>query len=113
VELHLTAGQESDVAYAGLLLADHRPKVVIADKGYDSDRMILAIKDRGAEPVIPPLKCRKLPRKYNRKLYKKRNLAERFISRIKQYRRVATRFDKKAQNYLAFVQLASVMTLLR
>ena len=113
VELHLTAGQESDAAYAGLLLANHRPGAVIADKGYDSDRIVLAIRDRGAEPVIPPLKCRKLPRDYDRERYKERNLAERFIGKIKQYRRVAMRYDKKASNYLAFVHLAVVLLLLR
>ena len=113
VELHLTAGQESDAAYAGLLLGEHRPGAVIADKGYDSDRIVQAIKDRGARVVIPPLRCRKLPRRYDRQRYKERNLAERFIGKIKQYRRVATRYEKKAANYLAFVHLASVMVLLR
>jgi transposase len=99
------------VSYAGLLLAEHRPGAVIADKGYDSDRIVEAIKGRRAKVVIPPLRCRKLTRQYDRALYKKRNLAERFIGRIKRYRRVATRYDKKAQNYLAFVHLASCMTL--
>ena len=60
-----------------------------------------------------PLKCRKLPRDYDRERYKERNLAERFIGKIKQYRRVAMRYDKKAANYLAFVHLAVVLLLLR
>lgn len=86
---------------------------MIADKGYDSDAFVAAVERRGAEAVIPPLKCRKQPRPYDGHLYRERNVAERFWSRVKQYRRVATRYEKKARNFLAFVQVASVMLMLQ
>jgi transposase len=112
VELKLTAGQESDATHAGSLLRNHRPKAVIADKGYDSDRIRSPIAGLGAKAVIPPLKCRKAPLKYDKKLYKERNLAERFWSVVKQCRRVATRYDKTETNYLGFVHVASIRYLL-
>ena len=112
VELRLTPGQAPDIKQAEGLLGDHTPEAVIADKGYDSDAFVAAIEARGAEAVIPPLKCRKAPREIDAHLYRERNVAERFWSRVKQYRRVATRYDKKARNFLAFVQVAAIMVLL-
>ena len=112
VELRVTAGQEADLTHAEALLADHRPEAVIADKGYDSDQFVEVVQGRGADVVIPPLACRKAPRSYDRHLYKERNLAERFLNRIKQCRRVATRYDKTARNFLSFVHVASIMVLL-
>ncbi len=106
--MKLTAGQEADATHAGSLLATHRPAAVIADKGYDSDRIRWQAKSLGAKVVIPPLKCRKLRLRYDRRLYKRRNLAERFWARVKQCRRVATRYDKTACNYLAFVHVAVI-----
>jgi transposase len=112
VELKLTAGQEADVTHAGSLLADHKPQAVIGDKGYDSDRLRAQVKSLKAKAVIPPLKCRKMPLKYDRVLYKQRNLAERYWSAVKQCRRVATRYDKTGSSYLAFVHVASIRILL-
>jgi transposase len=112
VELKLTAGQEADATHAGSLLGNHRPKAVIADKGYDSDRIRAQIAGLGAKAVIPPLKCRKALLRYDKKLYKDRNLAERFWSVAKQCRRVATRYDKTDANYLGFVHIASIRYLL-
>jgi len=86
---------------------------VIADKGYDGDRLVAAIRAAGAEPVIPPLRHRRAPRGYDRARYRERNVAERLWSRIKQFRRVATRYEKTARRFLAFVQLAAVMTVMR
>ena len=94
-------------------MADHAPEAVIADKAYDSDAFVGAIRRRGAEPVIPPKANRVEPRPYDRHTYKERNLAERFWSKAKQFRRVATRYEKKAANYLAFVHLAAVAVLLQ
>jgi transposase len=62
--------------------------------------------------VIPPKANRVEQRAFDRHLYRERNLVERFLNRIKQFRRVATRYDKKAQNFLAFVQVAAIMVLL-
>jgi transposase len=88
-------------------------EVVIADKGYDSKAVVDGIESRGAEAVIPSLSNRKEQRVYDRERYKDRNLVERFWHKVKQFRRVATRYEKKAQNFLAFVHVASIMVLLR
>jgi transposase len=110
--LKLTAGQEADVTHAGSLLGIHRPRVVIGDKGYDSDRVRSHVKSLKAKAVIPPLKCRKRRLRYDPVLYKQRNLAERYWSAVKQCRRVATRYEKTARNYMAFVHIASIRYLL-
>jgi transposase len=110
--LTLTAGQASDIGQAVTLLGSHEPDAVIADKGYDSDAFVATIERRGAEAVIPPKSNRRDPRDYDRHTYKERNLVERFWSKAKQYRRVATRFEKKAVNFLAFVQTAALMVML-
>ena len=88
-------------------------EVGIADKGYDSKKLVRAIRARGAEAVIPSLSNRKEQRAYDRERYKDRNLAERLWSKIKQYRRVATRYEKTARNFLGFVHVASIMVLLK
>lgn len=113
VELKLTAAQESDIKQAEDLLAEHEPEAVIADAGYDSDALAEEVAGRGAEVVIKPNRCRKTPREIDRHLYKERNVVERLWSKVKQYRRVATRYEKKAANFLAFVQVASVMVILQ
>jgi transposase len=87
--------------------------VVIADKGYDSRAVVEGIESRGAEAVIPSLKNRKVQRDYDRERYRDRNLGERFWFKVKQYRRVATRYEKTARNFLAFVHVASIMILLQ
>lgn len=113
VKVLLTAGQEADVARAEALIDGVPAGVVIGDKGYDSRRVVEAIEARGAEAVIPSLSTRKEQRGYDKERYKDRNLAERFWSKIKQFRRVATRYEKTARNFLAFVHVASLMVLLR
>jgi transposase len=113
VTLALTPGQAADVTQAPARLAGAEPEVVIADKGYDSDKVVEAIEATGAEAVIPPKKNRTERRHYDPDRYKDRNLAERFWARVKQYRRVATRYEKTARNFLAFVHVASIMILLR
>ena len=111
--MKLTPGQASDIGQAPELLADHQPEAVIADKGYDGDDLIERIEARGAEAVIPPKKNRLQPREYDQHMYKERNLVERFWSKAKQLRRVATRYDKKAANFLAFVHVAAIMVMLK
>lgn len=117
VRLLLTAGQAPDIRQAEALLADLLGDVpgqaVIADKGYDGDALVAAIRAGGAEPVIPPMRHRVEPRAYDEHPYKERNLVERFIGRIKEWRRVATRYEKTARNFLAFVHIASLFDLLR
>jgi transposase len=112
VELRLGPGQESDIGRASELLGEHQPDDVIADKAYDADEFLELIESRNAEAVIPPTKNRKVQRKYSKKKYKRRNLVERFFNRLKHYRRVATRYDKTARNFLAFVHLATTLVTL-
>ena len=106
----LTPGQRSDITQAEALVEPHRVEAVIADKGYDSDAFVAYVEAREAEAVIPSRCNRKEQREIDRNLYKDRNKVERFFNRIKHYRRIATRYDKTARNYLSFVYLASAMT---
>ena len=69
---------------------------VIADKGYESNRVLAFIRDQGAEAVIPPKSNRREPWEYDRELYKQRNLIERAFNKLKQWRRIATRYDRKS-----------------
>jgi putative transposase len=114
IKLTVTAGQVNDITQAETLIEGQK-KVdkVIADKAYDSDKLIEKIKEQGGEAVIPPKANRKHQREYDKHLDKERNLAERFMNRLKQNRRVATRYEKTARNYLAFAHLASIFILLR
>jgi transposase len=112
VTILLTPGQDHDVTQGPHLLANCEAKKVLADKGYDSDAFIQQIRDRGAEPVIPPRKNRTQPRAYDQIEYKNRNVVERLINVLKQSRRVATRYEKTARNFLGFVAFASIFVLL-
>jgi transposase len=103
IEWTRTAAQASDIKPAEDLLADHAPQAVIADAGYDSDALAKKMATCGAEVVVKPTRCRKEPRLIDRHLYQERNVVERFWSKVKQYRRVATRSEKKAANFLAFL----------
>ena len=110
----LTPGQCADITQAEalvepLLVAGTEVEAVIADKGYDSDAFVAYVEAREAEAVIPSRRNRKEQRELDRNLYKDRNKVERFFNRLKHYRRVATRYEKTARNYLAFVYLASTM----
>jgi transposase len=112
LELCLGPGQEHDIERAEELLGEHQPEAVIADKGYDSDGFVDAVHRRQAEAVIPPRSNRTTQRRYSKRKYKLRNLVERFVNRIKHYRRIATRYEKTACNYLSFVHLASALVML-
>lgn len=112
VELKLTPGQAADVTQAEALLAGHAFDIVIGDKGFDSRKLLDYIDGHDAEAVIPPRSNLKEQRAFDRHVYKDRNLVERFINRIKQFRRVATRYEKTARNFLAFVQVAAITVLL-
>jgi transposase len=108
VEVHLSPGQDADVTHAETLLGDHRPEAVLGDKGYDSDAFAKVVGDRGAEVVIPPRSNRKTPREYDAVVYKERNKVERCINRLKQFRRVATRYEKTARNFLGMALFAAI-----
>ena len=82
---------------------------VLADKGYDSDDLLRYVASLKAEAVIPAKKNRAVQRPLNRELYKDRNKVERFFNRVKHYRRIATRYEKTARNYMAMLHLVSTM----
>jgi len=82
---------------------------VLADKGYDSDDLLKYVASLEAEAVIPAKKNRTVQRPLNRELYKDRNKVERFFNRVKHYRRIATRYEKTARNYMAMLHLVSAM----
>lgn len=103
----LTAGQAHDAKGAELLLEGMRCGCVIADKGYDSQKVVKKIEEIGAEVVIPPRSNRKTQRNYDAELYKKRNLIERTIGKLKRFRRIATRYDRRALYYKSFLYLAA------
>jgi transposase len=113
VELVLTAGQESDIGQAEELLGDHAVQAVIADKGYDKQELVDRIEGCGAEAVIPPRANRVDQRVIDPHVYRERNVVERFWAQAKQFRRVATRYEKKAKNFLGFVWVASLMVMLK
>ena len=113
VRLVVTEGQVADVTQAEPTIRAIRADNYMGDKGYDSDKVVKAAERRGARAVIPSRRNRKVPREYDRHLYKERTKVEWFFSLLKQFRRVATRYEKTKRNFLAFAHVASVMILLR
>jgi transposase len=81
---------------------------VLADKGYDADYIVEAVEDMGAIAVIPPKSNRKTERKYDKDLYKERNLIERLFNKLKHFRRIATRYDKTALSFMSFLNIAAI-----
>ena len=79
---------------------------VLADKGYDANHVLEYLAQRGIQAVIPPKANRVEQREYDRHVYKDRNLVERFFCRIKQFRRIATRYEKLARNFFGMLSLA-------
>lgn len=106
-------GQENDITRAHELIDGFAAGVTIADKGYDADHLHDRIVEQGSESVIPPKRNRKTQRRYDAELYKERNLIERFFNKLKQFRRVATRYDKLLANFMGFVKLAAIAIWLR
>lgn len=102
----LSAGQIADIDRASALIENLPTQAVVADKGYDADHFVARIEAAGAEAVIPPRSNRLAPREFDHHLYQDRNLIERFFARLKHFRRVATRYDKLAKSFLAFIHLA-------
>jgi transposase len=114
VRLALTAGEAHDNRLATKLLSRLKSgAMLLADRGYDADWIRALVSEQGAWANIPPRRNRKDALCFSPYLYRARNLVERFFNKIKQCRRVATRYDKLAANYLAFIQLASIRLWLR
>jgi transposase len=104
----LTGGEKADSEQALPLLGGQRTGAVLADKGYDADYILEAVAAMGSVAVIPPKSNRKIAREYDVHLYKGRNLIERMFGKLKQFRRVATRYDKLASSFLSFVVVAAI-----
>jgi transposase len=114
VRLGLTTGEAHDNRLVPTLLSGLKSgAMLLADRWYDADWIRALAQQYGAWANIPPKRNRKAPICFSPYLYRARNLVERFFNKIKQCRRIATRYDKLAANYLAFVQLASIRLWLR
>ena len=113
VRLILTGGQASDSPQAIPLLEGFEFDEVLADRGYDADETLEYIAEKGAKAVIPPRKNRINQRDTDWSTYKERNLVERFINKIKQYRRIFTRYEKYASRYMAFLSFAATLIWLK
>jgi transposase len=107
VRIGLTAGEAHDNRLVPGLIEGLQPKtLLLADRGYDADWIRDLIRSRGGWANIPPKKNRINPINFSPYLYKDRNLVERFFNKIKHFRRIATRYDKLAANFLAMLKLA-------
>lgn len=114
LEMILTPGQAGDCPAAGQLLGRLRENtIVLADKAYDADWLRRRIEAAGAAPNIPSVIHRRWKACFSPVLYRERNRIERFFNRIKHFRRIATRYEKQAANYLAMLKLAAIQIWLR
>ncbi len=109
----LTGGERNDITQAALLVENLCADYVIADKGYDAASFVIKVKERNCAIVIPSRRNRKEQREIDRHLYKERHLIENQIGKLKHFRRVFSRFDKLAKNYLSFIYFASTIIWLR
>ncbi|WP_367159803.1 IS5 family transposase [Kozakia baliensis] len=109
VRLHLTKGQISDFKGADVLLADlpDETEEVIGDRGYDSNKISQSLAERNITACIPPKKNRKSKPPYDWHLYKKRHLIENMFAKLKDWRRVATRYDRCAHTFMSAIQIAA------
>lgn len=108
IRLVLSPGQASDKTVAPVLLEGLPPgRDLVADRGYDATALVTLVAAQGGRAHIPTCRDRKRQRSVDPALYRQRNLIERFFNRLKHFRRIATRYDKTAQNFLSAVLLAS------
>ena len=114
IELKITPGQAHDGRSADDMLASVQDGcTLLADRAYDSDRLRQTLAERGAIANVKPMPGRLNPLTFDRKLYRQRNVIERFFNRLKHFRAVATRYDKRDDNYLASIKLAAIRIQLR
>jgi transposase len=111
VGFHLTGGEAHDLVGADHLLPKMQAGALIADRAFDADeRVIEPLAAAGKTAVIPPKANRRAPREFDRHLYKTRHLIENFFAKLKQFRAIATRYDKTARNFLGAGHLAAAVT---
>lgn len=112
LRLTVTPGQRNDSTQADALLEEFQPHEVghlLADAAYDSDAIRNRAKKLKAKACIKPIKARKVKKRYDKTRYKNRNVVERFFCRLKRFRRAATRYDKKPNNFTGFIWLAALI----
>lgn len=110
VRLHLTEGQRSDFKGANVLLKNlPKAETLIGDKGYDSDNIRNTLTDRGITPCIPSKRNRKKPAEYCKMLYKTRQKIENLFAKLKDWRRIATRYDRCAHIFRSAIYLAATV----
>lgn len=106
----LTPGQAHDLEGADVFLPQMEANTLLADKAFDADERVIALlRAEGKTAVIPPKSNRKIQRDYDKEIYKARHLIENFFCKLKQFRAIATRYDKTARNFLAAIHLAAAI----
>ncbi len=105
----VTPGQDNDITQAHALIADLPAEYVLADRAYDADHFRHAIDRVKAQAVIPSRRSRAIRINHDQDIYKERNLVERFFSKAKQFRRIATRYEQTAKAYLSMIQLVATV----
>ena len=107
VRFFITRGQQSDFTKGVALIDGLKASYIVGDKGYDANYIVEAIESNGGVAVIPPKRNRKEQRPYDKALYTARNLVERFFLKLKNFRRIATRYERLSTTYAAMVCLAA------
>lgn len=113
IDFSVTQGASHEMTQAEKLLKGRSAHYVLGDKGYDSDAFRAYIQAQGAVPVIPGRSSRKVPPEYDKERYKHRNLVERFFNKIKQFRRIATRYEKTLVSFMSMIHLSASVILMR
>ena len=109
IQMYLSTGQTSDYIGAALLRSLPSAQWLLADRGYDANWFRDALKDKGITPCIPGRKSRRKPVKYDKRRYKRRNRIEIMFGRLKDWRRVATRYDRCPKVFLSAIALAATV----
>jgi transposase len=110
VRFLLTAGQVNDCTQALALMEGMTPRHVLADKAYGTNAILDAVEGCGARPIIPPTKRSTRLRDFDPLIYKKRNMVERAINKLKRFRRIATRYDRNPRNLIAMICIAAIIS---
>ena len=109
LRFRLTAGQQHDNLTAKALLEGFKTEAVLADRAYDNNDLRQTIGEMKAKAVIPSTRSRKIAIPHEETIYKERNRIERCFNKLKHFRRFATRYDRRAVYYMAFIHLAAIM----
>ena len=113
LRLVLTGGNTHDSVMAATLIEGFDAEFTIADKAYDAEKIIAMILEQSSIPVIPPRNNRRSQRDYDKHIYKERHLVECFFCKIKEFRRISTRFEKLGKTFLAMATIAACLIWLR